>query len=110
RQLPTSEFCRPSSILHRLAPKFPRHISQAKGGTAFDFKHYRGMRALRRKAPNVGPEVRKKIGEALCASFRETLRQPIPTRHRDLLRQLEKPQATGNEGGTTPYRWCGSRP
>ena len=67
------------------------------------------MRAMRRKAPALDREVRKKIGEALHASFKEMLDQPIPPRHRDLLRRLGSLEATDEYRIATPYRLGGSR-
>ena len=55
------------------------------------------MRAVSRGAPSLSPEARKKIGETLRASLGETLKRPLPLRHRDLLQEFENATAKENQ-------------
>ena len=47
------------------------------------------MPALRQPAFSLNPEARRKIGEALRATYGKTLTDPIPHRHLDLLQRLQ---------------------
>ncbi len=46
------------------------------------------MRALHPQT-SLAPEARRKIGEALRATYGEVLNEPIPGRHLDLLQRFE---------------------
>jgi hypothetical protein len=51
------------------------------------------MRALRKEAATLNPDLRRKIGEGLRATYAEMLREPILGRQLDLLQRFEGDEA-----------------
>ena len=55
----------------------------------FDSKHWSNMRKVPHNTVVALQAVRKAIGQQLRGAYEETVQEPIPRRHHDLLQQLE---------------------